>query len=414
MRVAASLLLLCACHAPQQVDPLTDAQASPQANAVPAPIASEQTQPTSTSPSLDAGPPPSPMRADEAIERDVVPVFARDAQAPLLTSLTATLRPLDPPASPKAPEIGQAALDAAKKRLDPRLTVDLGPSRMRLQIAGGAWLVPDGWELRAKADHYGHVLVSADQATYRVLAPGALRALFGERRLDVSPAAVAEVSPKGEGARRLGYKTRRVDVASRSAKASFELARVEGTGDAGQLLVRALLDLMSAPPSTQVAQVDEVPLHAELRWTTRGGVAFEAQTLTRRGDISVASLATPPPSAVFTSEPLPQKASEIFLTPAELGALHTQAVDVGPSPLPPGDAHATISLGNATDELRVVWVDGVVACWLAPRARVDLAGLMRGRYAVEWRSYWGDLVDPPLTLTAPGASEIGAADAGSK
>ena len=402
------MLLLVACRGSQSDPPaVVDAQASPQANAVPAPLASEPQAATTSTSTVDAGPPPVPMRGDEALGADAPPHEIKDAQAPVYT-MEVALRPIDPPVVTKAPEVGTVAIENARKRLDPRLIVDLSPARIRVQFASGAWLLTEGWELRARADRYGHVLVSPDETTYRVLAPGALRALIGERRLDVAPVAAAEITPKGDGARRLGMKTRRVDVSSRSAKATFEIAHVDGLGEAGPMLGRALLDLMSAPPSTPLVATDELPLHAEVRWTTRGGVVYEAISLIKRADIALASLSVPPADAAFFSDPLPRQVSGSFLTQSEISGLHTAPVDVGPQPLPPGDAHATLTLGNATDELRVAWVDGVPAAWVLPRGRVDLVGLMRGRYQLEWRTFLGDAAEPPITVTAPGSNELGA------
>lgn len=391
---------------PAPVEP--DAQASPQANAIPAPLASTPDPTNATASSqLDAGPPPVPMRGDEALTADAPPREVKDAQAPVYT-MEVALRPIDPPAPPKGPEIGAAAIEAARKRLDPHIVIDFSPTRVRMQVSSGAWLLVNGWELRARADRYGHVLVAPDQSTYRVLAPGALRALIGERRLDVAPVAAAEIVPKGEGTRRLGMKTRRVDVSSRSAKATFEIARVDGLGEAGPMIGRALLDLMSAPPSTPLVATDELPLHAELKWTTRGGLVYDALTLSKRSDLALASLSVPPAEAAFTSDPLPRQASGSFLTASEIAGLHSAPVDVGPQPLPPGDVHATLTLGNATDELRVAWVDGVPAAWVVPRGRVDLVGLLRGRYQLEWRTFLGDAAEAPFVVTAPGASELGA------
>ncbi len=414
MRFVSLLLLLVACRGSQTDPPAVepDAQTSPQANAVPAPLASEpQTATTSTTGQLDAGPPPVPMRGDEALSADAPPREIRDAQAPVYT-MEIALRPIDPPAPPKAPEIGAVTIESARKRLDPRLMVDMSPTRVRVQIASGAWLLTEGWQLRSRADRYGYVLVSPDETTYRVLAPGALRALIGERRLDVAPVAAAEITMNGESGRRLGMKTRRVDVSSRSAKATFEIARVDGLGEAGQMLGRALLDLMSAPPSTPLIATDELPLHAELRWTTRGGLVYDAVSLSKRADLALASLTVPPTSAAFSSDPLPNQPSGTFLTQSEITGLHTTAVEVGPTPLPPGDSHATLTLGNATDQLRVAWVDGVPAAWVLPRGRVDLVGLLRGRYQLEWRTFLGDAAEPPVTVTAPGANELGAVDSG--
>ena len=39
---------------------------------------------------------------------------------------------------------------------------------------------------KARTDSYGHILAWPDGSSYRVLVPGALRAMFSERRVDVS------------------------------------------------------------------------------------------------------------------------------------------------------------------------------------------------------------------------------------
>jgi hypothetical protein len=81
-------------------------------------------------------------------------------------------------------------------------------------------------------------------------------------------------------------------------------------------------------------------------------------------------------------------------------------------PLAQRDAQAPpppsgLVLVNQSDELRVVWVDGVAAAWVAPGARLPLPALMRGRYAVQWRTFLGDAWDPPEVAIAPGESESG-------
>ena len=139
--LALTFSLLVACRGSQVEPPaVVDAQASPQANAVPAPLASEpQTATTSTS-AVDAGPPPVPMRGDEALASDAPPHEVKDAQAPVYT-MEVALRPIDPPVVTKAPEVGAVTIEAARKRLDPRLVVDLSPLRIRVQFSSGAWLL---------------------------------------------------------------------------------------------------------------------------------------------------------------------------------------------------------------------------------------------------------------------------------
>jgi len=383
-----------------QAPDLTDAPASPQANAVPAPLANMPTTPASATPPppLDAGPAPQPWRPDQPLAVDALP--ARELGG---YTMAATLHGADPPAPPRGPEYVASAVEVARKKTEPRLSLDLGSSRLRMVVASQGFVLPMGTELRARGDRYGHVVLAPDGANYRVAAPGALRALVGERRFDVAPLSPADVNGAGEGGRRLGYHTRKVEVVNRAARATFEIARVADAGDSGTLICRALLDMMNAPPSTPLCGVDEVPMFAELRWTTRGAVVFTATAIVRRLDLPTSVLLAPPPTPTFATGPLPGQSSEILLTGAELHALRTG------EHLPEG--RPVLTLINPSDVLQFAWLDGVAVAWLAPSARVEIPALARGRAAVEWRTFLGDVVDPPRPVTLPGLSEPGGTDA---
>src|SRR5438067_3133105 len=76
---------------PVPADPAADAQASPQAKAIPAPLATVTT-PASALPAMaDAGPPPAPIRADVPIGPDAL------VKEVVGYSLQAILHPSDPP-----------------------------------------------------------------------------------------------------------------------------------------------------------------------------------------------------------------------------------------------------------------------------------------------------------------------------
>ncbi len=416
MRRLAVLLAVCAaCHTPDKppdpvVDP--DAQASPQANAQPAPLTAPFT-PASGTASPEGGPPPLPLRGDHAIDPDNS-FSTKDVAG---YTMLATLRVPDMPPVTKAPEVSSATIEAARKENDPRLEIELTATRLRVEFVSGGFLLPLQSEIRARSDRYGHVYVSPDASTYRVLAPGALRALLGERRMDVSPLSPAEVESHGEGSRRLGLKTRRVEVSTRAAKGTFELARVAELGDGGDLLGRALLDLMNAAPSTPLCGQDEVPLHAELRWTTRGAIVFDANAIARRVDLSASGMTVPPPGGTFVAGPLPPTAGELRVRPQELLALHTAALDVGTAAPPPAagaSPRASLALYNGADSPRVVWLDGAPVAWVAPGGRLQLDGLWRGPYQVEWRSFLGDAAEPPRTVIVPGAANLGVVDGGAR
>jgi hypothetical protein len=329
-------------------------------------------------------------------------------------TLTAVLRPSDMPAAPKAPEVALAALEAARKKTEPRLTIDLSLTRARIVIASSGFVVPQDTEIRARVDRYGHVVIIPGENAYRIASPGALRALLGERRLDVGPPSVVDVVQSSEGARRFNLPTRRFEVTTRASKATFEIASVKDAGDGGALLCRALLDLMSAPPSTLLCGTDDVPLHAELRWSTRGSISFDVLSLTKRTDFTFQHMAAPPPGLGFLPGSPPGRASDVLLTRTELSSIRSAPIELPPAP--PTDAappapDSGLVLVNSSDQLRFVWLDGVPVAWVGPRGREHLSSLVRGRYVLQWRTFLGDAFEPALTITVPSVSETGG-DAG--
>lgn len=424
------MLALTACKGGAQSSEPVDAPASPQATAEPAPLAQAPTSPPSGAPiqtNPEAGPPPQPMRGDQDLPVDVprepskekeqardTPKDLRESRDLAGWSMQAVLRPSDVAGAPKAGEVNERALDVVRKKTEPRLLVDLSQTRMRMILASAGFALPVDTEVRARLDRYGHVLLLPREGTYRVVAPGALRALFGERRLDVAPLVAAEISPAGEGPRRFGFRTRKVEVSTRAAKASFEIAVVKDAGEGGPLLCRALLDLMNAPPSTPLCATDDIPVRAELRWTTKGAIVLEAQTLVRRTDLATNAMAAPPASVSFAASPIPAVGADVMLSRAELASLRTNAIELPPSPPDAAAprAESGLVLVNGTDQLRFAWIDGVAAAWIAPGAREELPSLVRGRYVVQWRTFLGDAFEPGQLVSVPGTSEIGMGDAG--
>jgi hypothetical protein len=72
-----------------------------------------------------------------------------------------------------------------------------------------------------------------------------------------------------------------------------------------------------------------------------------------------------------------------------------------------GVPDAGLLVVNSSDQLRVVWLDGVAAAWVAPGGRQLLASLVRGRYALQWRTFLGDAWEVPRLISVPGSSDIG-------
>jgi hypothetical protein len=327
-------------------------------------------------------------------------------------ALQAVIRAGEGAPPPKAPEVNVAAVDAARRRTEARLAIELSLNRARFVMSGG-FVLPQGTELRARADRYGHLVLWPGEETYRVAEQGALRALLGERRLDVAPLSRADVTASGEG-HRLNMRTRRVEVSARAAKATLEMATYRDAGEGGVLVCRLLYDLMSAmPPSTAGCAIDEVPLHADIRWTTRGSLTFDVTSVEKRSDLPATQLAAPPPGSVFATSPPPVEMAEALLSKNELAAFRTGPVDV---PAWVRDAQATVPdsgllLVNTSDELRVAWLDGVAVAWVAPGGRLSLPSLPRGRYVLQWRTLLGDGWEPPEPIVVPGTSEVAASRA---
>lgn len=410
--VAVGIVALGSCNTPPgKTEGTPDATASPQASAMPAPLANT---PTSTASAVvvatpEGGPPPVPLRGDAALGPDSL---ARDT---LGYSLSAIVKQGDVTGPPRAPEVNGAGLDAARKKTELRLAVDLGSSRMRVALLGAGWLLPMETELRARSDRYGHIVVWPGGATYRPLAPGSLRALFGERRFDVAPMTPAEVTPKDDVGKRIGIRTRKVEVATRAAKAVFEIGRLPDLGDSGTLLCRLLLDLMNAPPSSAVCNEGELPMRAEVHWTARGSIAFEVTGVLKREkitDVPTGALLVPPSSAQFSVLPLPTGGVHAMLSPPEITAFRTGPVDV-PGPAPAGITDGLV-VANTTDQLRLLHVDGIPVAWLAPGSRELLPGFQRGRYIVQFRTFLGETFEPPVTQTVPGLAQVGAGDGGAR
>jgi hypothetical protein len=353
------------------------------------------------------------MRPDQAPSTDLLPKEpahegAKEPPPPAVYTLTLALRSSDIASPPKGVELSAPGVEAARRKSEPSVSVDLTPGHARAVLEDG-FVVPDGTELRMRSDRYGYVVVAPDGASYRVGASGSLRAILGEGLFDVAPSSLAEVVASGEGARRLGRSTRRIDVTTRAGKGSFELARIPELGDSGVLVCRMLLDLMSAGPTTPVCVDGDVPLHVELKWSAQpahagtpgrisGVTTFDAVSLLRRTDVLSSSFLTPPPSATFVRTGEAVSGSHVFLAKADLAALRIAGTD----PAHPGEgAAAVLSLHNSTDELRYVWLDGVPLAWLAPGGRLDVGGVPHARATVQWRTFLGDAIDPGLTVSLP-------------
>jgi hypothetical protein len=171
---------------------------------------------------------------------------------------------------------------------------------------------------------------------------------------------------------------------------------------------------MNAPPSTPVCGIDELPLHVDFRWPTKQGVVFDAYSLAKRVDLVAASIAAPPPSMSFAPPLLPPLGADVLVPTSDLTAFRNAAADTPAAALDAAaPAAATgLLLGNTTDQLRFVWLDGAPIAWVAPGGHVVLPSLLRGRYGFAWRTFLADAVEAPITISIPTSEIAGASDGG--
>ena len=130
----------------------------------------------------------------------------------------------------------------------------------------------------------GHLLVWPNGVKYRVLPPGAVRTLLGERRVDAVPLVRPQTSTKSEGPHRLGLATKKWDLSTRTGKLSLEQAHIAGAGEGGPLLCRMLAEIIAVDPLFAPCSDEEVPLRAQYSWPDGGSVAFEVTALAEKVD----------------------------------------------------------------------------------------------------------------------------------
>jgi hypothetical protein len=393
---------------PSAASSATDAGASPNAQILPAPLAAEppdlfdagvSNDDGARSPTDPAGPRsplPESFRASTAPPAD--PGFAQ--KDPVGVALEGTFRWRDVPAPPRAPEVAADAHRDALKATAFSLHVDLADQgRLRAAITGSALLLPAGSEFRARTDHFGHVLVWPNGAGYRVIPPGALRALLGERRVDVTPLSTGTIQAQGDG-KRLGLAVRKLELGSSVGTVRLELARVPDAGEGGALLCRMLVELGGVDPRSAACVPGEVPLLASYAWQEGGGVVFEVSGLTKRVDTPANALLTPPSGVTYLVAGLPAVDNGIFLSREALASLRTSATTTASArdPRAPGDGFVA---ANHSDRLMILSLDGIPVVWVPPYGEQFVVGPIRGRYVAQWRSFLGEKIAQPQPVDIP-------------
>jgi hypothetical protein len=408
--VVPALLVVWGCDKPPP-EAIENSTPSPNASILPAPLASIE-QSAAETPTLvrqaveNEGKPdaaaPQALRADQPPEDDSL--SQRELSG---VTLEAEWRYPEPP-PPKVPEANAAGIEAARKLAAGRMTVHLAAvGRMRAMFDSRALPLAQDAEIRAKSDFLGHLLVWPNGSQYRVLPPGAVRTLLGERRVDAVPLVRPQTSAKNDGPHRLGFATKKWDLSTRTGKLSLEQARIAGAGEGGTLLCRMLSEIIAIDPLFAPCAAEEVPLRAHYVWPDGGSIAFEVTGIAEKVEFSATLFfLVPPQGGEFTPASLPPSGAGVFLTKDELGAFRLRPLD-GPPFRAPGAPDEGLLLHNGTDGVRYVLVDSVPVAWVPPNRDQVIAGLPRGRYVVQWRTFLGDAVDAPIAVELPARVAIG-------
>lgn len=346
---------------------------------------------------------PSRLRPGQVLDADTM----KERELPGIR-LEGEWRHAEPAQLPRAPEGNASGMEAARKQTALKWTIDLAEAgRMRLRLVSRAFALPHGTELRARADHFGHILVWPDGSRYRALPPGTLRTLLGERRADVTPLGAAQLGETTKGTRRFGLSTRRTEYTTRTGRLALDMAKVAEVGEGGALLCRLLMEIVGIDPGVAPCLSGEVPLRAQFSWPTGGGVAFEVTALQHRPDIP-ASLLAMPPSATSAVGELPPSPS-IFLTGEELAALRSRDKDA-PSPSA-GSSNQGLLAFNGTDAPRYLLVDSIPLAWIGPWREEHIPHLPDGRYAIGWRTFFGEVIEPAGVVELPARIATGLVEA---
>lgn len=386
-----------------------ETEPSPNASIVPAPLAVgtelgdklEQDSGVSDAAAADAGtPPPRALREDQALSSDRLP---RDTTGIVLD---ARFHWLDAAQPPRVPETHVEGLARAREKTEFKLSIEIGAAgRMRAILAAPSFSLPQGTELRAGSELYGHVLVWQTPRAYTPLRAGMLRAVLVERRADVLPLVSSKVEIRGSG-NVLGLETERSALSTAIGKLELEQAEIAAAGNGGVLLCRMLIELIAAKPDSVACAAPLVPVRAVFAWSGGGRLGFEVTRVSRRQELEPSTLLLPPPDAEFRPGELFGSAPLMLLSDADLAQFRTR-----PAPrvdrLPPSAPKEGLFVANRADSPRYVLIDELPVAWLKPSAQVLITGLPPGRYLLSSRDFLGGEAQPPKAIELPFRYVIG-------
>ena len=280
--------------------------------------------------------------------------------------------------------------------------------RLRFVLESDRMALPEGSELRARTDRYGHLLLWPKLAGYRVLSPGTLRVLFEELRADVSPLQDAKTERK-EGGKVLGLPVQVDTIQTAMGTLVLEQAQVGALGGSSALLCRLLSELVLAKPDNRACKADWLPLKAEYGWADGGRFGFLVTSLERTQDLKSQHFLTPPADVPYRQRLLPDGPPPLWVTDEELSRLEPGAKSKPNSPTgsdrqPPEQG---LVLTNKFTTPRYFTLGGELLGWLAPNGQVHLKTLRPGGYTLTARDFLGLDEEQRHQVNVPGRKTLG-------
>jgi hypothetical protein len=349
-------------------------------------------------------PDPTAVRPDEVLAADL-----SNGKDGLGVSLLGEWRWNDPGGPPARPEVNGDGIAALKKQLALRWTILASESgRLRIRFDSRAFPVPAGSELRARAEHLGHVFVFPSGLEYRLALPGSLRALFSDRRLDVIPLVLA-TEPKARVAQpnRFSQPVERAEIPNRIGTLTIDFAHVPEAGNGALLLCRTLLELAAIDPRGEICAREWLPVRAHFTWQAGPGLVFEITELRKRTDLPLAELLVPPAGSALRDAALPAAPTGLLVSREEAATFRTRAIETPQPQLGSGAPAEGLWLRNGTDVVRYALVDGVPVAFVLPGTEQAVTGFLRGRYNVQWRTFFADNLEPMLAADLPARLAVG-------
>lgn len=265
--------------------------------------------------------------------------------------------------------------------------------RQRVQLSGALFHLPEGTELRSRADRFGFIIVWPDGRSYRTVPRGALSSLLQERRVDVMPSFEAIVPPAARLTRD-GQEFVVRKVQSPLGELELVASQQPEWGDSTRLFCEMLVELVRVVANDEICRSGELPVEVKYKWASGGELRGTVAGVRRRADLDSSLFDLPPQMSIFKPGELPPDDEQPWQSRVA-------------STLFPLHAGATLSFKNVLEVPLLLMLDGIPARRLDPGQEWHFSP---GKPGIHYsaRDFLGQLVRTGGPLSAPATVHLGA------